>query len=1034
MAAILFNRRFLALAIGLLLVVGIGALQTLPRLEDPRIVVRTATVLTFYPGADAERVEALVTRPIEDALRTLAAVALVESTSRAGVSVVQIELQSSLTDPAPHWSRVRDRLADVAPSLPAGAGTPELDDERGYAYTVVAAITWQAEAPPEDALLARMAEALADRLRSVAGVEHVRVHGAARERVEVVLDPAALAAAGLSVDRVAAALAQADARRAAGAVAGGTAAVAIELDGAFDGLDRLREVALLADGQATLRLRDIAAVTRGIADPPGQRALVDGQRAVAVGARMQPGQRVDLWVPRAVAAVEEFATELGDGLRVEVIFEQAGYTRARLGEVLESLALGLVLVGGVLLLTMGWRSALLVGLCIPLTALIALALFQPLGIEIHQMAVTGVIVALGLMVDNAIVMTNTIRDGMARGRSSIEAGLDAMRRLWAPLAASTITTILAFMPIVLLPAEAGEFVGPLALAVIAALIASYAVALFLAPALASLLPGGSDRQGWWARGLSWPWLTRGFAAALRLLLARPVLAVAIGLSLPVIGFAAMATIPQSFFPPADRDQFHLRVRLGPSASIQATERTVAAMDAIVRAEPGVTRAFWFMGASAPTMYYNVVGNEDANPAFAEAIINTSSIAATDRLIPRLQRILDAAFPQAETQVLKYEQGPPVNAPIELRLAGPDIATLVALGVELEAIMADTPGVSHARALVGGDAPVLRLAVSEGQARLAGLDLGQVADQLDAALAGRTGGFVLEGTERLPVLVRLPDALRADAARLAGAPLVLPDGRVMPLAAVAETRLEPGWSGIQRRNGERVQVLRGWLDAGVVGDVALARLRDRLDAAGFALPPGYRLETGGEAADRDDAVTQLLASVVILLVLMVATVAVTFNSFRATAIVFLAGVQTLGMGFLALKLTGYPFGFVIIVGIMGLVGVAINATIMILAAFREDPEAARGDVAAMVTTLTGPLSRHVWSTTITTAGGFIPLAISPGAFWPPFALTFIGGLLLATVIAFVTTPALWAMLAPRHAAPAGSAGQPLPERQLRLAAE
>ncbi len=1032
MAAILFNRRFLALAIGFLLVLGLGALQTLPRLEDPRIVVRTATVLTFYPGADAQRVEALVTKPIEDALRTLAAVALVESTSRAGVSVVQVELQPAVTNTAPHWSRVRDRLADVAPSLPAGASTPELDDERGYAHTLVAAITWQAEAPPEDALLTRTAEALADRLRSVAGVEHVRVHGAARERVQVVLDPAALAAAGLSVERVAAALSQADARRAAGAVAGGAAAVAIEMDGAFDGLDRLREVALLADRQATLRLRDIATITRGIADPPGERALVDGRRAVAVGARMQPGQRVDLWVPRAVEAVEGFAREIGTGLRVEVIFEQAGYTRARLSEVLESLALGLVLVGGVLLLTMGWRSALLVGLCIPLTALIALALFQPLGIEIHQMAVTGVIVALGLMVDNAIVMTNTIREGVARGLSSIQAGLDAIRQLWAPLAASTMTTILAFMPIVLLPAEAGEFVGPLALAVIAALIASYAVALLLAPALAALLPGSGEKPGWWSHGLALPWLVRGFAGALRLVLARPMLSVAMGLSLPVIGFAAMATIPQSFFPPADRDQFHLRVRLGPAASIQTTEQVVTAMDALIRAEPGVKRAFWFIGASAPTMYYNVIGNEDANPAFAEAIINTASIAATDRLIPRLQRLLDAAFPGAETQVLKYEQGPPVDAPIELRLVGPDLATLVALGREVEAAMSDTPGVSHAGALMGADAPVLRLAVSEGQARLAGLDLGQIADQLDAALAGRTGGFVLEGTERLPVLVRLPDALRADPARLAGAPLVLPDGRIMPLAAIAETRLEPGWSGIQRRNGERVQVIRGWLDEGTVGDVAMARLRARLDAAAFALPPGYRLETGGEAADRDEAVTQLLASVVILLVLMVATVAVTFNSFRATAIVFLAGLQTLGMGFLALKLTGYPFGFIIIVGIMGLVGVAINATIMILAAFREDPGAARGDVAAMVTTLTGPLSRHIWSTTITTAGGFIPLAVSPGAFWPPFALTFIGGLLLATVIAYITTPALWAMWAPRRQAAALGAEQPRP--RLRVAAE
>lgn len=1036
MVAALFNRRYLALAVGFLLVLGLGAVQTLPRQEDPRIVVRTATVLTLYPGADAERVEALVTKPIEDALRTLASVNLVESTSRTGVSVVQVELQSTIADTARYWSRVRDKLSDVAPDLPPGAGAPELDDERGYAHTLVAAISWDASGAPNDALLARTAQALADRLRSVAGVEHVRVHGAARERVDVVADPAALAAAGLSVEQVAARLAQADARRSAGAVAGGAAAMTVQVDGAFDGLERLREAAVIAGDGATMRLRDLATVSRGIETPPAERALVDGVRAVAVGARMEPGQRVDLWVPRATAVVDAFAAEIGRGLKVEVIFEQAGYTRDRLGEVIESLGLGLVLVAAVLLATMGWRSAVLVSACIPLTALIALALFPVMGLQIHQMAITGVIVALGLMVDNAIVMTNAIRDRAARGEAVAAAAVAAIRGLWAPLAASTITTMLAFMPIVLLPAEAGEFVGPLALAVIAALGASFVVATLLAPALAALLfKGGAHAGGgWWRQGVSLPWLGRRFAGVLRLAIARPVVAVALGLSLPIIGFASLPTIPQSFFPPADRDQFHLRARLDPGASIAATEAVVAAMDRVVRAETGVERAYWFMGASAPTMYYNALATEDANPAFAEAVIDTASVAATDVLIPRLQRLLDARFPGVETQVLKYEQGPPVNAPVELRVAGPDLAELVRLGREIEAAMADTPGVTHARALVGGDAPVLRLAVDEGQAQLAGLDLGAVSDQLDAALSGRQGGFVLEGTERLPVLVRLPDAVRADPTRLIATPLALPDGGVAPLSAIAELRLEPGWSGVQRRDGERVQVVRGWLEPGVPGDLALSRLFSRLDAAGFAAPPGYALSVGGEAADRDEAVTQLLASVALLMVLMVATVAVTFNSFRSTAIVFLAGAQTLGMGFLALKLTGYPFGFVIIVGVMGLVGVAINATIMILSALAEDPDARHGDREAMVATLTGPLSRHIWSTTITTAGGFIPLALAQGAFWPPFALTFIGGLLLATIIAFVTTPALWALVAPRRPEAALQPELPLPRHDLRLAAE
>jgi len=321
-------------------------------------------------------------------------------------------------------------------------------------------------------------------------------------------------------------------------------------------------------------------------------------------------------------------------------------------------------------------------------------------------------------------------------------------------------------------------------------------------------------------------------------------------------------------------------------------------------------------------------------------------------------------------------------------------------------------------------------VDEQQARLAGLDLSAVAGQLDAALAGRAGGFLLEETQRLPVVLRYPEAWRSDPQRLAGLPLAVPGalagggGAGLPLGAVAETRLEPAWSGIERRDGGRLQIVRGYLEAAALPSAALARIEAALAETGFALPPGYRLEIGGEAEQRGEAVGKLLASVAMLVVLMVTTVALTFNSFRRTAIVFLAGLQALGLGLLALKLTGFPFGFVIIVGVMGLVGVAINASIIIVSALDADPAARRGEPAAIAAVVGGPVARHVWSTTITTVGGFVPLMLAPGAFWPPFAQTVAGGLALATVIAFLFTPAAYRLLALSNRRP-GRAAAPAP---------
>ena len=985
----LFNRRLLALTLGLLVVAGLSAINTLPRAEDPHLVARMATVLAPFPGATPEQIEALVARPIEDELRTIAEIKVLESTSRPGIAVISLELEDSVTQVVPIWSRVRDKLSDIAPSLPSGVQTPELLDDRGYAFSLVAALRWTQDTPPNAQLMERYAERLEDQFRRVAGTEYTHRFGVAGEQVDVLVDPLELNALGLSVGQLASAIDASDGRRTAGQVITQQNRLTVGMSGEFDALDRLRDVSITTRQGQSVRLGEIAELRRGVQDPPAAVALLNGERAVFIGARMAPGQRIDAWVERA---------------------------QQRLGDVALSLLMGLVLVVAILFLSMGWRSALTVGLAIPATALLTLAFFRPLGMEIHQMSITGIIVALGLMVDNAIVMTNALRERFLKGDSVLAATRDTLRHLAVPLLASTLTTILAFMPIVLMPGPAGEFVGPLAMAVMVALVSSYLVSLLLVPALSPLLlakVADSDRV---PRDNA---IKRAFRGTVASALRHPVAAMVMTLCVPLGGMALMPTLDVAFFPPADRDQFHIEVRLPAASSMANTQALAQDVERQVREVPGVVRVSAFIGESAPMMYYNVLTQEDNNPAFVHLIVDTTSLDVTNREVPGLQQALDQHFPQAQIVVRKYEQGPPFKAPIELRVYGDDLEVLSQLGQELAGLMHPLPQVTHVRAGMQRDLPRLTLQVDQAALGDVGLTYQNLADQVSAALSGQPAGQVLEDTQQLPVRVRYAAEWRSDAQQLAALRLISDQASEgLPLAAVADTALTPAWSVITRRNAERVQLVQGFLVADALPAVSMAQLDAKLQAAQadgtLVLPPGYRIETGGEAAERDEAVGQLLASVVLLVIAMVATVVLAFNSFRRAAIVFIAGAQATGMGIVALLLSGHAFGFVIIVGIMGLVGVAINAAIILMAALDDDPAARQGDLSAMLAVISGPTSRHIVSTTITTFAGLIPLMLAAGGLWPPFAQTVGFGLLLATLVSFFFTPALYRLWVARAA--------------------
>jgi multidrug efflux pump subunit AcrB len=1010
--------RIVALALLVIVAAGLSALISIGRQEDPTITNIFATVTTVYPGAEPARVEALVTVEIEEALREIAEVDVIESTSAAGISIVSVELVETIAEDRIEqvWSEIRDALSDVAPSLPAGALEPEVGTDGAGAFGAIVALTPARDGVPLT-LVGRYGEALGDVLRNVPGTSIVELYGLPEEEITVTLDAARAASLGLTATQVAQAVQAADAKLRAGAVTGASDELVVEVAGEIDSLARLSSIVLREGAEgATLRLGDIADISRGPRTPVAEVALQDGLPAVLVAAKLEDGLQVDVWAAQVREALAVFEAELPGGIDAALVFDQSTYTAERLAEVGANMALGVGLVVAVLLLTLGLRAALIVAVILPVVSLASLATMNAIALPIHQMSVTGMIVALGLLVDAGIVMTDEVGRRLRAGVTRARAVADSVSRLTMPLFASTSTTALSFLPMILLPGPAGDFVGSIALAVVIMLGWSFVVAVAITPAIAGwLLPDGSG--GRFAGGLPSGTLGRVFAGTLRWSVRNPVRSIALSLVLPVLGFASLPLLTAQFFPGVDRDQFTIEVDMAPGTALARTEEVVASLDDALAAIPEIESVTWVIGRSAPAFYYNVVSDRDGAPGFAHALVRTASADATAEILPRLQRDLPVIAPEAQVLVRGLVQGPPVDAPVELRIVGPEIATLRDEGARLRQLVAGQQAVTLARASIAEGAPKLVLDVNEAEARRLGLGLADVAGQMEAALVGTTGGSLVEGTEELPVRVRLGDRLRADPAAIRDMGLLPGDAvaralggdhPAVPLSAVAEVRLEPGEGTITRRNGERANTVQAFLVEGILPEEALSDIRAAMAEQGFALPPGYRLEVGGDSDARSSTLNNLLAPLGLIVTLSIAVVVMTFRSFRLASVALLVSGLSAGLSMLALALFQYPFGINAIIGLIGSIGVSINAALIIMTALQENAEASAGETEAMVGVVMDS-SRHITSTTVTTFGGFLPLILAGGGFWPPFAMAVAGGVLLSTIVSFYFTPAAFRLV-------------------------
>ena len=1020
------NPRILLLLIGTIVVAGLTSLTVMPRLEDPILGKRVAVISTVFPGADASQVEALVTIPIEELLTSVAEIKQVRSNCRTGISNIVVELKDEVDDVERVWTLLRSRITDVSGRLPESCFDPQLEVFPLKAYSAIIAI--KSSSNPDDVSLSRrLAKQLRNQILEISGTGKVDVFGDPGEQLVAELDPATLASLNTSLAAIASQIRQENSKQPGGHLRNDGAATLVDIEKPDLPSNRIANV-LVSHGSSgqSIALSQIANIEKRLLDPAGNLALVDGQRAIVLGAFANDDQQIDRWATGLESVIESFNLDYSEEAEAQILFSQQRHINQRMLTLVQNLGVGTAAVALVVLLLMGWRSMLVVGMALPLSALMVITGMRALSIPIHQMSVTGLIVALGLLIDNAIVIVEEVRTRIVNGESPQQSITGSVRHLGMPLFGSTLTTALAFLPIATLPGPSGEFVGSIAVSVILAICASFVLAMTLIPPVNALLNINPHQRGLVSYGIKIGVLQEIYERSLSWVFRFPLVGILLGIVLPIVGFAVARKLPQQFFPRSDRDQIQIEVERSARDSISAVRSSVDSIRKVVSENENVKRQHWFLGGSAPTFYYNVVPRRRGTAFYAQAIVDVGDGLATDDVVNDLQEAIDASVLDSRVIVRQLEQGPPFDAPIEVRVVGPDLATLQQIGSQLRLLLSQTPNVIHTRSDLEETIPKLTLDFDKVLTKKSGLTETQIAAQLYTTLESAPAGEIFDGNEELPIVVKLDFDGDSKLDLLSALQLTSPGRRPPPrgagpptgrppttsanptVASLANFELKSDVGAVVRIDGRRANEVKAYIRAGVLPSTVLDDFRQRLANADFAMPAGYDLELGGETEQRSNAVNSLVANAIVLFALMLLTLVASFHSFRCAIIVSVVGGLSIGLGPLALSVFGFPFGFMSIVGTMGLVGVAINDSIVVLAAIRSNDSARYGDSESLVGVVSG-CTRHIIATTLTTIVGFTPLILGGGKFWPPLAITIAGGVGGATFLALYFVPALYLLL-------------------------
>jgi multidrug efflux pump len=977
----------------------------LGRAEDPSFTIKNMIVNVAWPGATATEMQTQVADKIEKKLQELPWLDRVETYSQPGVSFIQIILIDR-TPPAKVkdlWYQARKKVGDIKGDLPAGITGPNFNDEYGDVYSAIYMLA--ADGLSLADLKAR-AEDIRQRLLRVPNVNKVDFIGDQPEKIFVEFSHAKLATLGITPQQVFDSVIKQNAMQAGGSVDTSADRVNLRVTGGFTGVDSIQAVPVEANGRV-FRLSDIATGKRGYQDPPAFIVRQDGKPSLGLGVSMQDGANIITLGEDLKRAMQAIAAELPVGIEVTQIADQPRIVEQSISEFVETFveALGIVLL--VSFISLGWRTGIVVALSVPLVLAIVLSSMYAAGVDLHRITLGALIIALGLLVDDAIIAIEMMVVKMEQGFDRARAATFAWTSTAFPMLTGTLVTAAGFLPVGFAKSSAGEYAGGIFWVVGLALLASWVVAVMFTPYLGlKLLPNLAKAH---ARGNPdaiydtriYRALRRAIEFALRW--RRSVVALTVVTFLAAI--AGFGSVQQQFFPTSTRTELFLEMRLPEGTAIGVTDATAKKAERLLAGDPDIATYTSYVGQGAPRFWLGL-NPVLPNPNFAQIVIVTKDLEGRERVKARLDRALaDGALPEARTRVDRFNFGPPVGFPVQFRVVGPDPMKVRAVADEVRAVMATNRKIVDPHLNWGEQVKSIRLEVDQDRARAIGLTPQEVAQNLQTLLSGFTVTQYREGIEHIDVVARAMPEERLDLDRLPALTVATRNGVAVPLSQFARLNYEYEEPILWRRNRDTVLTVRGDIVDNVQAPDVTNEVLPRLKPIKDALPYGYRIETGGSIEESVKANGALVSVFPVMAIVMLSLLMIQLQSFSRLALVFATAPLGLIGATGALLISNRPFGFVALLGLIALAGMIMRNTVILVDQIERDIAAGHGRYRAIVDA-TVRRARPVTLTALAAILGMIPLARN--IFWGPMAITIMGGLLVATILTLLVVPALYAL--------------------------
>ena len=1012
------NNRVTIVCVLMLLLAGVNAFFSLPQAEDPGFIVRTAMVRTVFPGANPERVENLVTDKIEKAIQEIPELDVVRSTSKTSSSIVYVDIKESYTAMRPIWDNLRRKIADVREELPDGIIGPFVNDEFGDVFGIIIAITagQGGDGRPEIsyAEMKDIAEAARDQLLRLDDTAKVEIYGVQEERVFVEYNNARLAELGLSVVQLQQILQGRNIIIPGGSVSTGVERIELEPSGNFDNIQDLARTVISVPGRNEfLYLEDIAEVRRDYIDPPSSKFHANGLPALGIAVSKKPEGNIVSLGRQIEQLVETWNNEYPIGIDFEPVAFQTTTVERKVDEFTGNVGQAIAIVLGIMLLMLGFRTGFIVASLVPTAMVATLVILQFLEISLSQMSLAALIIALGMLVDNAIVMAESIMVEMAEGKSRVEAAVASARELRIPLLTSSLTTAAAFLPIYLAESTTGEYTGQLFTVVTVTLLCSWILALTLIPLLCVMFlkvqpPAHGDAHE-----------TRFYRSYRRLLLGgvrHPFLALLGVIGLFVFSLQGMQYIPNIFFPPSDTPMFTAEIESPVGTAIERNEEIVYEIERFVESElmandedqEGVTNWSSYVGVGSPRFSLTAVP-EPPSPEYSFMLFNTTSRNVVETIIPRLENFCLEQFPDILATIQPLKLGPPVLNPVEVRVSGEDIDVLFGLADSVKAKLAEMPGTKNIGDDWGQRTKKINVNINEPRARRSGITHQDIALSLLSVLSGYDATDYREGDEVIPVVVRSVAADRQDLGKLESLNVYSQtSGQSVPLKQVADLEVEWQPAKIFRRNRLKSVKIFSDVQPGLTAVEVTDQLIPWLEEQQRSWPLGYVYDLGGEFETSGKGNRSIVEKLPIGGLIIVLLLVGQFNSIRRPLIILLTIPLSLIGVIAGLLITKSYFGFMTLLGIISLSGIVINNAIVLLDRINIEINENGLSPARAVIEASQRRLRPILLTTMTTVGGLIPLWLGGGPMWEPMAIAIIFGLAFATMLTLGVVPVLYTL--------------------------